>query len=75
MTSAAIAASAARAEAARDELRTPTASGESNRRHHSDPKGVAFLIEEQKKLGRVSGSYRGDRLVHAGPLRQAGGAT
>ena len=62
---------AERAEAARHELRTLTTSGESNRHDYSDPKGVAFLIEEQKKFGRVSDSYRGDRLVHADLLRQA----
>lgn len=60
-----------RAEAARDELRTLTTSGESNRRDYFDPKGVAFLIEEQKKLKRVSDSYRGDRLVHARLLQRA----
>lgn len=60
-----------RAEAARGELRTLTTDDGSDRRDYFDPKGVALVIEEQKKLKRVSASYRGDRLVHADLLQRA----
>jgi ABC-type nitrate/sulfonate/bicarbonate transport system substrate-binding protein len=62
----------ARAEAARGELRTVSAgSGNASRNDYYDAKGVEFLIEEQKKLGRVNASYRGDRLIHVDLLQRA----
>jgi ABC-type nitrate/sulfonate/bicarbonate transport system substrate-binding protein len=60
-----------RADAARGELRTLSTSGNSNRRDYYDPKGVEFLIQEQKNLKRVSASYRGERLVHVDLLQRA----
>jgi ABC-type nitrate/sulfonate/bicarbonate transport system substrate-binding protein len=60
-----------RAEAARGELATIRADRVSNRSDIYDPKGVAFLIEEQKTLKRVSASYRGDQLMHVDLMQRA----
>ena len=61
----------ARAASAREELRTLETETPSGRKDYFDPKGVAFLIEEQKKLQRVTASYRGDRLIHVDLLEKA----
>lgn len=56
----------------RDELRTISSGGRnSNRKDYDDPKGVEFLIEEQKQMQRVSPSYRGDRLMRVDLMQRA----
>lgn len=61
-----------RAEAAREELRTLSTGGRnSNRNDYYDAKGVEFLIQEQKRLQRISPSYRGDRLMRVELMQRA----
>lgn len=61
-----------RAEAAREEIRNLTADGDgSNRRDYFDPRAVALVVAEQKKLKKINASYQGARLVHGELLQRA----
>lgn len=67
-----------RAEVARQELVTmqdplarTSGGGGSQRNDYYDPKGVRFLIEEQRKLHRISTSYNDAKLMHMDLMQHA----